>query len=134
MLGSGETRQSIMNYVEQYHLERYVEWPEEVRHEKLADYYRSLDLFVLPSVYEGFGCVYTEAHACGVPFICCENQGASELILPEDRDKWLISCYNSEQLASRIERQYNERNIQKLSQTFDIDILIRGFLDFISYI
>ena len=74
-------------YIKEHGLELYVEWPNEVTHEKLPDYYRSLDLFVLPSVYEGFGCVYTEAYACGVPFIGVFDQGAAEVIAPEECDK-----------------------------------------------
>ena len=43
-------------------------------HENLPSFYQSLDLFVLPSYYEAFGCVYAEAYSCGVPFIAVKNQ------------------------------------------------------------
>ena len=38
--------------------------------ESLKECYRSSDLFVLPSVDEGFGMVYIEAIMCGCPVIC----------------------------------------------------------------
>lgn len=130
LLGTGETHPAIEMYLQEHGLEKYVEWPSEVQHDQLPAYYRSLDLFVLPSIFEGFGCVYTEAHACGVPFICCEHQGAAECIAEADRDKWLVEPRNAKQLAERIERYYNERYKQVLCKEYDIDKLIIGYLDF----
>lgn len=134
LLGSGETRPSIEKYVCDSKLDEYVEWPKEVQHNKLPDYYNTLDLFVLPSRFEGFGCVFTEAYACGVPFICCENQGAAECIASDERDMWLAKDRNPEHLASLIERQYLERNTQNLCKEYDIDKLICEFLVYIKTI
>lgn len=131
LLGTGSTRPFCEEYIRDHGLWNFVEWPYEVSHNQLPDYYRSLDLFVLPSVYEGFGCVYTEAYACGVPFICCYDQGAAELIESEQRDLWLVDPYSPEQIADRIERYYLERRSQELCQPYDIDTLIKGFLVYI---
>ncbi len=48
--------------------------------ESLADYYRKSDIFVLPSVDEGFGMVYVEAIMCGCPVICRKNDGGEEIV------------------------------------------------------
>lgn len=127
LLGSGETKERCMKYLEEHDLMRYVEWPTEVSHDKLPDYYSSLDLFVLPSYFEGFGCVYTEAAACGVPFIGCLNQGYSEYVA--DVERWLIEPHNYKKLSELIERQYHERAVQRLSKPYDIDTLISDFLN-----
>ena len=117
-----------VHYLEEHDLIHYVEWLSEVEHDKLPAYYQSLDLFVLPSVYEGFGCVYTEAYACGVPFMGVYDQGAAEMIAPEERYRWLIQPHDHEQLAKLIEQYYMERYKQKLCQLYDIDELIQKFL------
>ena len=131
LLGSGETRPKIERYISENGLSDFVEWPREVYHNKLPEYYNTLDLFVLPSIFEGFGCVYTEAYACGVPFICCDQQGAAECIAPDERDKWLIPPHDYDALARLIERQYRERNVQHLCKDYDIDELIKKFLNLI---
>lgn len=131
LLGSGGTKEECVSYLESHGLMKYVEWPKEVAHEALPAYYNSLDLFVLPSVYEGFGCVYTEAYACGVPFMGVYDQGAAELIDPEERDKWLIQPHDYVQLALIIERQYKERNEQRLCKSYDINSIINEFLTYI---
>ena len=129
LLGSGETKNTCVKYLKENNLMQYVEWPKEVYHEQLPDFYRSLDLFVLPSVYEGFGCVYTESYACGVPFMGVYDQGAAEVIAPNERDKWLIKPHDYVALANLIERYYKERYEQHLCQPYDINKLIQGFLN-----
>lgn len=128
LLGTGETKGMCKKYLEENNLMEYVEWPKEVSHEYLPKFYHSLDLFVLPSIYEGFGCVYTEAYACGVPFMGVYDQGAAEVIEPNERDKWLIMPHDYVSLANLIEKYYKERYKQHLCQPYDINELIQEFL------
>jgi len=43
--------------------------------EELPELYSSVDLFVLPSEYEGFGIVFMEAMACETPVVGTEVGG-----------------------------------------------------------
>lgn len=128
LLGHGETRAMIECYLKENGIYDFVEWHEEVPHEKLPEYYHSLNLFVLPSYYEGFGCVYIEAYACGVPFMCCEYQGAAEYIQASERKQWLVPPHDYKYLALLIEKQYKEHNVQHLCKDYDIDTLIKRYL------
>ena len=132
LLGTGPTRLECENFAEQTGISSYIEWPQEVSHECLPDYYHSLDLYAMPSSFEGFGCVYTEAAACGVPFAGCYNNGAAECIVPEERDKWLIEPGDYFKLADIIERQYLYRYSQYLCKSYDIDSLVSQYLDYLS--
>lgn len=128
LLGTGETRKMCEEYISEHRLESYLEWPKEVTHDQLPDYYHSLDLFVLPSYFEGFGCVYTEAYASGVPFMGVYYQGATELIAPEERKHWLILPHDYAKLAELMMRYYKNRNKQTLIHPYNIDELITNYL------
>jgi len=59
---------------------------------EVADAMRACAVFVLPSRYEGLGCVYLEAMACGKPVIACRGQGIDEII-EHGRNGWLIPSW-----------------------------------------
>ncbi|MGH8015593.1 MAG: glycosyltransferase family 4 protein [Candidatus Zixiibacteriota bacterium] len=48
--------------------------------QSLKEYFRSADIFVLPSSDEGFGMVYIEAIMCGCPVICRKYDGGQEIV------------------------------------------------------
>jgi glycosyltransferase involved in cell wall biosynthesis len=53
-----------------------------VQPEKLGELYDGTDLFVMPSLYEGYGMVLTEALARGLPIVCTLS-GAGAEALPD---------------------------------------------------
>ena len=67
-------------------LEKYadlpIEWAPSLPHRQLAERLRSADIFVLPSLEDGFARTVAEALACGLPVVTTRNTGASDLIEP----------------------------------------------------
>ncbi len=106
-----------------------IELVPETSHENLPDFYRSLDLFVLPTHLDGFGCVYTEAWSCGIPFIASETAGASELIPRSDRSTWLVKPRDPEDLAAKIANSIDRRPEQHLAGPITFDELLPPFLE-----
>ncbi|MES2056733.1 MAG: glycosyltransferase family 4 protein [Pseudomonadota bacterium] len=51
-----------------------------VPEDRKADYFRLADVYTMPSRGEGFGFVFLEAMACGVPAIASRNDGGFEAI------------------------------------------------------
>jgi glycosyltransferase involved in cell wall biosynthesis len=57
-----------------------IEWSPSLSHPQLAERLRGADIFLLPSLEDGFARTVTEALACGLPAIITPNTGASDLI------------------------------------------------------
>lgn len=53
-------------------------------HKELSSVYSESDVFVFPSLLEGFGMVVSEAMACGLPVITTKHTGGVELITPQE--------------------------------------------------
>jgi len=132
IIGSGATKQACLDYIHDNNLSEYVVWHQETRRQELGSFYQSLDLFVLPSLFEGFGCVYTEAYACGVPFVACRNQGAAELIVDQEVSHWTIQPGDDVALAQIIERYDIDRMPQHLKSEIDLPTLIGKYVAFLS--
>ncbi len=128
LVGSGPTLTECNEFVLSHELGAIVFFEEEVQHYELASFYQSLDLFVLPSYFEGFGCVYLEASACGVPFIACEGQGIEDYIRPEERHLWLCTPNDEHRLATMLEHYITHRPQQTLVHEVDINSLVERFL------
>jgi glycosyltransferase involved in cell wall biosynthesis len=67
----------------------------------LKKLYLKSDVFVLPSVEDGFGMVIGEAMATGLPVICSQNTGASEIIQNGEHG-FLVPARDTQTLAEKI--------------------------------
>lgn len=80
LIGDGESKENLQALVYKYGLDSYIHFlgglHREVFYPKLKDY----DLFVLPSVSEGFGLTLAEACAARIPVISCDLEGPMEVI------------------------------------------------------
>ncbi|HXS68007.1 MAG TPA: glycosyltransferase family 4 protein [Candidatus Polarisedimenticolia bacterium] len=59
-----------------------IEWSPALPHAKLAERLQNADLFILPSLEDGWGRTVSEAMACGLPAILTPNTGASDSVQP----------------------------------------------------
>jgi glycosyltransferase involved in cell wall biosynthesis len=76
---------------------------------RLLEIMREVDLFVFPSLAEGFGLVIGEAMAAGVPVLTTTNTGGPELIT-DGREGWCVPAHDVNALAERIEWAYKNRD------------------------
>jgi glycosyltransferase involved in cell wall biosynthesis len=70
--------------------------------EELRQQYRQADVFVLPSLAEGFGHVLLEALACGLPVITTTRTAGPDLIRPA-REGFVIEPGDAAALADRLQ-------------------------------
>ena len=126
LIGSGPMRAKCEAFAHEHGID--AEFRNEVSHEQLREFYCSIDLFVLPSYFEGFGCVFTEAYACGVPFITCEGQGIDDLIPDDERHSWLCKPMDENDLSEKIVHYMRYRPQQHLKGPISFDELLPSFL------
>lgn len=73
-------RRRTLNLVERLNLQKEIIFLDNVQEEYLANLYNIADLFVFPSIYEGFGLPPLEAMACGTPVITSNTSSLPEVV------------------------------------------------------
>ena len=82
----------------------------------LRKFYAASDLFVLPTIYEPFGNVCLETLASGLPIIVSRAGGAAEIITEGVNGLLLEDPRDSQELAEKIERTFDDKFREKLSK------------------
>lgn len=75
---------------------------------RLLERMRQADLFVFPSLAEGFGLVIGEAMAAGLPVLTTTNTGGPELVT-DGAEGWCVPAHDVDALAARLEWAARER-------------------------
>ncbi|MHB9029198.1 MAG: glycosyltransferase [Candidatus Latescibacterota bacterium] len=75
---------------------------EQAPHEHIPVWMRAADVFVLPSLNEGFGIVAAEALACGVPVVATRCGGPEDIV--EEGLGFLVPLRSPEELARAVVR------------------------------
>lgn len=80
MVGDGPQRDELRQYTAQLDLTAAVRFAGYIAEADKVAYYNLADLFVFPSLLEGFGMVVAEAMACGVPVVSSNAASLPEVI------------------------------------------------------
>ncbi len=127
-----EEKNRINKIIKAYNVEEQVLLTGFIEERELLDHFLMADLFVLPSSSEGFGIVFIEALACGLPVVCGNVDGSVDAIkngllgravnpnnlaelenaLTEELQKPLTEAMRKE-LQSRCVHYFNEDNYIK---------------------
>jgi len=131
ILGSGPQKERLQSLVQELGLEGHVAFDPPLLSSEMPNYYRGLDLLVLPSRTrpnwkEQFGRVLIEAMATGVPVVGSDSGeiphviGEAGLIFPEDDALALREAIErirgDERLRQRLARAGRERVLERYTQ------------------
>ena len=107
-----QEKQRIQSLIKRLNLENNVILSGFIPDAELTDHYLLADLFVMPSKGEGFGIVFLEAMACGLPVITGNNDGSKEIIdnLKIGR---AVDPDNINDLTLAITKTLNDENLNK---------------------
>ncbi len=108
VIGDGDKRTELERLANQLGLQEQVKFVGAVDGTTLLDKLRSADLFILTSsasryTHEGFGIVYLEASACGVPVLAARVAGAAEAV-KEGVSGMFVDRPTIENVAIQLER------------------------------
>jgi glycosyltransferase involved in cell wall biosynthesis len=81
IVGEGSEKARLEMLVNELNIGSNVIFEGNVSYDRLADYYASCDIFVLPSNYEGWGRVVIEALASGKPVIMTDVGCANDIVI-----------------------------------------------------
>ena len=101
LVGDGVGRQSLERFVKELDLGDRVTFVGKVPNEKVPEYMSASDVFVLPSLSEGFPVTILEAMASGLPIVATRVRGLPEIV-KDGESGFLVEPRNPEQLADRV--------------------------------
>ena len=129
-VGSGKTLNRCVDFAMKNNID--CEFINELKHSDLLTFYNQLNLFVLPSKYEAFGCVYLEALACGVPFIGVKNQGVEDVVKNDLKKYQLVEAGSYDDLSKLIYYFYSNELTIRFDKAYMIENTIKKMLNHIN--
>ena len=103
----------------------------------MPNYYRQMDLLLMPSVREGFGLVAAEAMACGLPVVASDCSAIPELV-DEGKGGFLCPVGDINAFAEKINlladspklrHEMGEYNRAKVEKMFTLDRMAKEYQD-----
>jgi len=110
VVGDGIECQKLKLLVKTLKLEETVVFIGKIINAKIPEYLSASDIFVLPSLSEGFPVVLLEAMSSGLPIIATKVKGLGEII-EEGTNGFLVTPKNSEELADKISLLVNNETL-----------------------
>jgi teichuronic acid biosynthesis glycosyltransferase TuaC len=112
IIGDGPERNRLVKLAADLNLSERVRFIGRQTRKQVADAMRRSVLFVLPSRYEGLGCVYLEAMSTEKPVIACHGQGIDEIIR-HGSNGWLIEPGNLQELIEALSELIQNKQLRR---------------------
>ncbi len=136
--GGGDDRERLQHRTQTLGVADRVVFAGYIAESEKADHYRLADAYVMPGRGEGFGFVFLEAMACGVPVVASRLDGSREAVRygelgavvdPDNRDELRAGIVAALEKTKRIPpgiKYFDYLNFQLRLQTIVNDIVAKG--------
>ena len=116
LVGKGEERQHLQEMVKEFGLSSRVSFIGEVPNTKIPEYMSASDVFVLPSLSEGFPVTIPEAMAAGLPIVTTNVRGLPEIVR-DGENGFTVEPQNPAQLAEKILLLLSDKELRQRIST-----------------
>jgi glycosyltransferase involved in cell wall biosynthesis len=125
--GEGKMEDELKNLVKKLELENHIKFIGFV--DDMKSFMQSLDIFVLTSIWEGFGYVLVEAMACSKPVVAFNISSNPEIII-HGKTGFLVDPFNLDSFtdniarltnSTRLRQELGENGRQRVEEVFTID-------------
>jgi glycosyltransferase involved in cell wall biosynthesis len=129
IIGDGPEAENLRKKAEELGVDDHIIWMGAKPQMKVFQLYRAMDLFVMPSLYEGFGLTAAEAMAAGLPVVSSTIEGLSEVV-EDGATGYLCPAGDSQALAGWIKellsdplraKEMGQRGRQRVKDLFSMD-------------
>lgn len=136
LVGDGPDRETLEGLARELHLADSMSFIGRMPNERIPEYMAASDVFVLPSLSEGFSTVILEAMASGLPIVAT-RVGDMRQVIEEGYNGFLVEPRNPSQIAEKVlllleDEQLRERMSQRSREkvtTYSWDSTISKLLD-----
>ena len=117
LIGYGSEKKKIINFINQNNLHNKIKLI--TRQKNIFRYYKIADLFVLTSLYEGFGNVLIEAGMFKIPIISTNCKSGPKEILRNGKYGDLVKIGDNKKLSSLILKNLMKPNKEKVLKMYN---------------
>jgi glycosyltransferase involved in cell wall biosynthesis len=110
VVGDGPERTSLQAKAQNLNIYQHILWLGARQQEEVFRLYSMMDVFVMPSLYEGFGLTAAEAMAVGLPVVGTRIEGLAEVI-EDGLTGFLVPPADKHALTERIVHLLNNRDM-----------------------
>jgi len=140
VLGTGPDQEMLESLIKELNLEGRVKLVGQVDHKEMPKYLRASDIFIRPSLSEGFGNSFIEAMAAEIPVIATPVGGIVDFLFDPDKnpDKGPTGLFcqvrDPESIAEKIKRFIEDKDLRErivgnakamVAEKYDWDIIAR---------
>ena len=110
ILGDGELKEEYIKKIKSYNLEKFIIIENYTN--DVEKYYLNSSICVMPSLYEGYSMVMTEAMEYGLPIICFDMPCAHEMI-ENNKSGYIVKCYDEKEFTNKMITLANNNELLK---------------------
>lgn len=110
LVGDGKLRKDLEKQIEELNLKKNILFLGSRK--DIPNLMKAMDVFVLPSISEGFGIVLVEAMASGVPVVATKVGGIPEIVV-ENKTGYLVNPKDSSNLTNKMTELLKSSSLRK---------------------